>query len=94
MLGKKFPELLFFPLFFIDLETTVSALAKRAIVRLKDPCTVYLVESGDTNSDKQCSVIHGKDLDSVDAKPLPCSHFSSRKGPEVPTTREVASNSL
>ncbi|XP_078158016.1 peptidase C78, ubiquitin fold modifier-specific peptidase 1/ 2 isoform X2 [Carex rostrata] len=72
----------------LDLETTVSALAKRAIVGLKDPCTVYLVESGDTNSDKQCSVVHGKDLDCVDAKPLPCSHFSSRKGPKVPTTRE------
>lgn len=86
---RRFPELCFFlSFFFVDLETIVSALAKRAIVRLKDPCTAYLVESGDTSSDKQCSVVHGKDLDSVDAKSLPCLHFSSRKGPKVPTTRE------
>lgn len=95
MLGKKLSwAFVFFLSFFVDLETTVSALAKCAIARLKDPCTTYLIESAGTSSDKQCSVVHGKDLDSVDAKSLPCSHFSLRKGLKVPTAQEVISNFL
>ncbi|KAJ3701688.1 hypothetical protein LUZ61_005393 [Rhynchospora tenuis] len=72
----------------LDCERTVSSLAKHAIGRLRDPCTAYLVESGDTSSEKQCSVVHGKDLDSVDAKSLLCSSFSLRKGSNIPITRE------